>query len=84
MCYWNKQYLYFGTCILTGSDSFQDVVVKIERPTYNKPFLGGFRNVSTGVEFHNAGSQTKPKKRPDKGIQLFCKETQVEGFVMSF
>ncbi|NWX25361.1 IQUB protein, partial [Notiomystis cincta] len=67
---------YFGTSILTDPDSFQEVVVKIERPTYNKPFLGGFRNMSTGVEFHNAGSQTKPKKRPDKGIQLFCKETQ--------
>lgn len=60
----------------TGSDSFQEVVVKVERPTYNKPFLGGFRNVSTGVEFHNAGSQTKPKKRPDKGIELFSRGTQ--------
>ncbi|KAF4790264.1 IQ and ubiquitin-like domain-containing protein [Turdus rufiventris] len=60
-----------------GSDSFQEVDVKIERSAYNKPFLGGFRNMSTGVEFHNAGSQTKPKKQPDKGIQLFCKETQV-------
>ncbi|XP_059703190.1 IQ and ubiquitin-like domain-containing protein [Haemorhous mexicanus] len=62
--------------VQTGSDSFQEVDVKVERPTYNKPFLGGFRNVSTGVEFHNAGSQTKPKKRPDKGIQLFCRGTQ--------
>ncbi|NXB10091.1 IQUB protein, partial [Cnemophilus loriae] len=62
--------------VQTDSDSFQEVVVKIERPTYKKPFLGGFRNISTGVEFHNAGSQTKPKKRPDKGIQLFCRETQ--------
>ncbi|NWR64767.1 IQUB protein, partial [Bucorvus abyssinicus] len=58
------------------SDSFQDVVVKIERPTYPKPFLGGFKNRITGVEFHNAGSQTIPKKRPDKGIQVFCRETQ--------
>ncbi|NXS35395.1 IQUB protein, partial [Pomatostomus ruficeps] len=63
--------------VQTDSDSFQEVVVKIERPTYNKPFLGGFRNMSTGVEFHNAGSQTKPKRRPDKGIQLFCRETQM-------
>ncbi|NWT93858.1 IQUB protein, partial [Urocynchramus pylzowi] len=62
--------------VQTGSNAFQEVVVKVERPTYNKPFLGGFRNISTGVEFHNAGSQTKPKKRPDKGIQLFCRETQ--------
>ncbi|XP_050763898.1 IQ and ubiquitin-like domain-containing protein [Gymnogyps californianus] len=62
--------------IQTDSDSFQDVVVKIERPTYHKPFLGGFKNRITGLEFHNAGSQTIPKKRPDKGIQLFCRETQ--------
>ncbi|KAM6302037.1 IQ motif and ubiquitin-like domain-containing protein [Podargus strigoides] len=62
--------------VQTDSDSFQDVAVKIERPTYHKPFLGGFKNKLTGVEFHNAGSQTIPKKRPDKGIQLFCRETQ--------
>ncbi|XP_071597116.1 IQ motif and ubiquitin-like domain-containing protein [Heliangelus exortis] len=60
----------------TDSDSFQDVVVKIERPTYQKPFLGGFKNRKTGVEFHNAGSQTIPKKIPDKGIEIFCRETQ--------
>ncbi|NXL89633.1 IQUB protein, partial [Alectura lathami] len=58
------------------SDSFQDVAVKIERPTYCKPFLGGFKNRMTGVEFHNAGSQTIPKKRPEKGTTLFCRETQ--------
>ncbi|XP_009978772.1 PREDICTED: IQ and ubiquitin-like domain-containing protein, partial [Tauraco erythrolophus] len=62
--------------VQTDSDSFQDVVVKIERPTYHKPFLGGFKNRITGVEFHNAGSQTIPKKRPDKEIKLFCRETQ--------
>ncbi|NXW83480.1 IQUB protein, partial [Alopecoenas beccarii] len=67
---------YIETSVLTDSDSFQDVVVKIERPTYQKPFLGGFKNRITGVEFHNAGSQTIPKKRLDKGIQLFCRETQ--------
>ncbi|XP_074451951.1 IQ motif and ubiquitin-like domain-containing protein isoform X4 [Larus michahellis] len=63
--------------VQTDSDSFQDVVVTIERPTYHKPFLGGFKNQITGVEFHNAGSQTIPKKRPDRGIQLLCRETQV-------
>ncbi|KAM7127675.1 IQ motif and ubiquitin-like domain-containing protein isoform 2-T3 [Ciconia maguari] len=62
--------------VQTDSDSFQDVVVKIERPTYHKPFLGGFENRITGVEFHNAGTQTIPKNRPDKGIKLFCRETQ--------
>ncbi|NXP79122.1 IQUB protein, partial [Ramphastos sulfuratus] len=65
-----------GTSILTDSDSFQDVIVKIERPTYRKPFLGGFKNRITGVEFHNAGSQTIPKPQPGKGVQVFCRETQ--------
>lgn len=51
--------------------------MKIERPTFRKPFLGGFKNRLTGVEFHNAGSQTVPKKRPEKGTTLFCRETQV-------
>ncbi|NWS67227.1 IQUB protein, partial [Crotophaga sulcirostris] len=69
-------YFYLGTSTLTDSDSFRDVTVKIERPTYGKPFLGGFKNRITGVEFHNAGSQTIPKKRPDKGIEIFCRETQ--------
>ncbi|NXA30804.1 IQUB protein, partial [Eudromia elegans] len=64
------------TSILTDSDSFQDLTVKIERPTYCKPFLGGFKHRITGVEFHNAGSQTVPKRRPDKGIEVFCRETQ--------
>ncbi|XP_042671971.1 IQ and ubiquitin-like domain-containing protein [Centrocercus urophasianus] len=58
------------------SESFHDVAVKIERPTFRKPFLGGFKNRVTGVEFHNAGSQTVPKKRPEKGTTLFCRETQ--------
>ncbi|NWJ10938.1 IQUB protein, partial [Crypturellus undulatus] len=64
------------TSVLTDSDSFQDLAVKIERPTYRKPFLGGFKHRITGMEFHNAGSQTVPKKRPDKGIEVFCRETQ--------
>ncbi|NXI35767.1 IQUB protein, partial [Galbula dea] len=62
--------------VQTGSDSVQHLHVKIERPTYPKPFLGGFKNRKTGVEFHHAGSQTIPKKRPDKGIEEFCRDTQ--------
>ncbi|XP_067420082.1 IQ motif and ubiquitin-like domain-containing protein isoform X2 [Emydura macquarii macquarii] len=62
--------------VFQDSDTFQDVAVEIERPTYRKPFLGGFKHRVTGVEFHNAGSQTVPKKRHDKGIKVFCRETQ--------
>ncbi|XP_062457638.1 IQ and ubiquitin-like domain-containing protein isoform X2 [Rhea pennata] len=62
--------------VQTDFDSFQDISVKVERPTCHKPFLGGFKHRITGVEFHNAGSQTVPKKRPDKEIKVFCRETQ--------
>ena len=39
-----------------------------------KPFLGGYRNRRTGLEYHNAAVQTLPKKRPDKGVSLDHKE----------
>ncbi|NXX90480.1 IQUB protein, partial [Centropus bengalensis] len=67
---------YLATYTFTGSGSFRDVAINIKRPTYRKPFLGGFKNRITGMEFHNAGSQTIPQKRPDKGIEIFCRETQ--------
>ncbi|NXN95348.1 IQUB protein, partial [Rhinopomastus cyanomelas] len=62
--------------VQSDSDSFRDVVVRIKRPTYRKPFLGGFKNRTTGVEYHNAGSQTIPKKRPGKRIKEFCRDAQ--------
>lgn len=51
--------------------------MSIKRPNFQKPFLGGYRHKETGTEYHNAGSQTDPKKRPDKGYEEFCRSTQV-------
>ncbi|XP_060633734.2 IQ motif and ubiquitin-like domain-containing protein [Anolis sagrei] len=62
--------------VQTDPDTFQDIEVGIKRPTFEKPFLGGFRHKETGTEYHNAGSQTDPKKRPDKGYEEFCRSTQ--------
>ncbi|XP_029472517.1 IQ and ubiquitin-like domain-containing protein isoform X2 [Rhinatrema bivittatum] len=62
--------------IFQGAGKYQDVVVEIERLTYSKPYLGGYRHKVTGVEFHNAGTQTKPKRRPDKGIEVFSRDAQ--------
>ncbi|XP_064417602.1 IQ motif and ubiquitin-like domain-containing protein isoform X2 [Latimeria chalumnae] len=62
--------------VQTDATTYQDVVVEIERCTFHKPFLGGYKHKVTGVEFHNAGTQTRPKKRPDKGIDVFCRDTQ--------
>nr|XP_016849365.1 PREDICTED: IQ and ubiquitin-like domain-containing protein isoform X2 [Anolis carolinensis] len=62
--------------VQTDPDTFQDIDVSIKRPTFEKPFLGGFRHKETGTEYHNAGSQTDPKKRPEKGYEEFCRSTQ--------
>lgn len=58
---------------------FQDTVVEIDRPLQKKAFLGGFRNRLTGVEYHHAAVQTLPKKRPDRGVVVFSRDTQVNG-----
>ncbi|ETE67865.1 IQ and ubiquitin-like domain-containing protein, partial [Ophiophagus hannah] len=62
--------------VQTEPDIFQDVSIEIKRPSFEKPFLGGFRHKETGTEYHNAGSQTDPKKRPDKEYEEFCRSTQ--------
>ncbi|CAH2278169.1 IQ and ubiquitin-like domain-containing [Pelobates cultripes] len=60
----------------TGAETYHDLVVEIERLNYRKPYLGGYRHKATGVIYHHAGTQTVPKKRPDKGIVVFCRDTQ--------
>ncbi|XP_053320863.1 IQ and ubiquitin-like domain-containing protein [Spea bombifrons] len=62
--------------VQTGEETYQDLVVEIERLNYRKPYLGGYRHKVTGVIFHHAGTQTVPKKRPDRGTVVFCRETQ--------
>lgn len=52
-------------------------MVEIERACYQKSFLGGYRHQLTGVEYHHAAVQTLQKKRPDRGVQLFSRDTQV-------
>ncbi len=62
---------------LEDTDSYQDVVVEIERATRGKAFLGGYRHKVTKAEYHHAAVQTMPKKRPDKGVEIFSRDTQV-------
>ncbi|XP_071082848.1 IQ motif and ubiquitin-like domain-containing protein isoform X1 [Haliotis cracherodii] len=54
----------------------RDIVVEIERSTKKKPFLGGFRHKTTGVEYHNASAQTATKPRPVSNIERYCRDTQ--------
>lgn len=59
------------------ADAYQDVVVEIERTSQKKPFLGGYRHKITKTEYHHAGVQTMPRKRPDRGVETFSRDTQV-------
>ncbi|XP_051031720.1 IQ and ubiquitin-like domain-containing protein isoform X2 [Phodopus roborovskii] len=61
--------------IQTGTDNYEEVAVEIIKTDFHKPFLGGFRHKITGVEYHNAGTQTVPRKIPEK-FNLFCRDTQ--------
>ncbi|XP_013863406.1 IQ and ubiquitin-like domain-containing protein [Austrofundulus limnaeus] len=55
---------------------FEEVVVEIELSCHKKPFLGGYRHRLTGVEYHHAAVQTLPKRRPDRGVVIFSRDTQ--------
>ncbi|XP_075414731.1 IQ motif and ubiquitin-like domain-containing protein isoform X2 [Tenrec ecaudatus] len=59
----------------SASDQYQEVPVEIVKSDFHKPFLGGFRHKVSGIEYHNAGTQTLPKKIPVKNT-MFCRETQ--------
>ncbi|KAM9854644.1 IQ motif and ubiquitin-like domain-containing protein [Aulostomus maculatus] len=62
--------------VQTDDGVFQEVVVEIERPRQQKPFLGSYRHRLTGAEYHHATVQTLPKRRPDRGVVVFSRDTQ--------
>ncbi|KAG2460133.1 IQUB protein, partial [Polypterus senegalus] len=62
--------------IQRGDNSIESIAVEVEKSTRIKPFIGGYRHTMTGAEFHHAAVQTIPKKRPDKEIEEFCRDTQ--------
>ena len=41
----------------------REETIHIFTEKYKKPFLGGFRHRLTNVEYHNASSQTYPKRK---------------------
>ncbi|XP_019935100.2 IQ motif and ubiquitin-like domain-containing protein [Paralichthys olivaceus] len=62
--------------VQTDDGVFQEVVVEIERPRQQKAFVGGYRHRLTGVEYHHAAIQTLPKRRTDRGVVVFSRDTQ--------
>lgn len=73
--YYNNAQLYFNC--LPAEGVFQDVVVEIERPRQQKAFLGGYRHQRTLAVYHHAAVQTLPKRKPERGVVVFSRETQV-------
>ncbi|XP_026874591.2 IQ and ubiquitin-like domain-containing protein isoform X2 [Electrophorus electricus] len=57
-------------------DTFQDVVVEIERATRKKAFLGGYSHKLTKTEYHHAAVQTMARRRPDRGVETFSRDSQ--------
>jgi hypothetical protein len=43
---------------LLAADEVRDIVVEIESKCIRKPFVGGYRHKTTGVEYHHAFTQT--------------------------
>lgn len=68
--------VYFDS-LTSDEGDVQELLVEIERPCHQKRFLGGYRHRLTGVEYHHAAVQTLQKRRPDRGVQLFSRDTQV-------
>ncbi|KAJ8387714.1 hypothetical protein AAFF_G00151450 [Aldrovandia affinis] len=62
--------------VQTDTDTYQDVVVEIERATQRKAFLGGYRHKLTGTEFHHSAVQTMAKRPSDRGVEMFRRDTQ--------
>uniref|UniRef100_A0A3Q3JXA8 Ubiquitin-like domain-containing protein n=1 Tax=Monopterus albus TaxID=43700 RepID=A0A3Q3JXA8_MONAL len=56
--------------------TFQEVVVEIERARQRKAFLGGYRHRLTGTQYHHAAVQTLPRRRADRGVVVFSRDTQ--------
>lgn len=48
--------------VQTISEGIKNVVVEVENRTINKPFLGGYLDKKSGLEYHHGFSQTGPPK----------------------
>jgi len=52
------------------------VIVHVQRPVMEKPYLGGFRNRHTGVQYHHAITQTLPTQKKELRAIRFHREVQ--------
>lgn len=52
------------------------VIVHVQRPIMEKPYLGGFRNKQSGVTYHHAVTQTVPTAKKELHTIRFHREAQ--------
>mmetsp|Transcript_15345 Transcript_15345/g.42064 ORF Transcript_15345/g.42064 Transcript_15345/m.42064 type:complete len:522 (+) Transcript_15345:152-1717(+) len=52
------------------------VIVHVQRPIMEKPYLGGFRNKHSGTEYHHAVTQTAPVQKKELHSIRFHREVQ--------
>lgn len=50
-------------CELSRDGCAKELIVEIENKPITKPFIGGYRHIYTGVEYHDAFSQTGPSEK---------------------
>lgn len=60
-----------------GERQERKVIVEIENRQIMKPFLGGYRDPRTKIEYHHACTQTGPMTRPGRNL-ILSRETQTE------
>ncbi|GBP05599.1 IQ and ubiquitin-like domain-containing protein [Eumeta japonica] len=59
-----------------GTESIKEVTVEIISQPIKKPYLGGYKNMYTGTEYHHAYSQTPPKPNKIPSENKNCRDTQ--------
>mmetsp|Transcript_24030 Transcript_24030/g.60862 ORF Transcript_24030/g.60862 Transcript_24030/m.60862 type:complete len:664 (-) Transcript_24030:1131-3122(-) len=60
-----------------GHGDVKLVEVQIEKDIMGKPFLGGYRNKKSGLEYHHAGAQTMPGRSKHEGApSKYHRDTQ--------
>ncbi len=55
------------TTVRVGREE-KELLIKMECSDFKKPFLGGYRHCVSGVEYHNATAQTRPKNQLDNRV----------------
>ena len=50
----------------------KEILISMEKAKVKKPFLGGYKNQLTEIEYHHASAQTLPKSSLGTGVWPVC------------